>query len=409
MTWWQVVAGCAWIASAQAQVNARGNLSGSGEFAVKPLREVRGVAWEAKPGFRDFGPMVQSGDVLVSGNITGRGGVFAFSAATGKPVWSLPGGQLHGDPAVDSQAVYAVTQVDSTHYRLRSLELKTGKVRWSVEDEYLGASVGGPVSDGSRVYLVSQNGKVRAYDALTGKVIWEQAYSTSRGSCPTALSLADGILYFGGGDSANKDGQGRYLWALEAAGGKVLWRYQAMPDAYTHGGACVTSPAVADGTVTTSAANLIYALDAKSGTLRWQRPVTRMEEGRQRAQDLGPALITGGIVYCASKGGLSGWDLKSGSPVFDLPGAFRVDGSLYRLAAAGGVLYFIADMEPGPPEGAFRWPLYALDLATKKILWKQRTNRPSPYESIASWRTAFLLPVDGAVYYEKESVLAKLQ
>src|SRR4051812_38661816 len=104
-----------WIASACAQVNSRGGPSGAGDFAVKPLREIRGVAWEAKPGFRDFGQMAVSGDVVVTGNITSRGGVFAFSAATGKPLWSLPGGQLRGSPTVEGLSVYVVTQLDVTH------------------------------------------------------------------------------------------------------------------------------------------------------------------------------------------------------------------------------------------------------------------------------------------------------
>ena len=41
------------------------------------------LLWEARPGGRDFGGFSESAGVLVVGNITSQGGIFAFNTDTG--------------------------------------------------------------------------------------------------------------------------------------------------------------------------------------------------------------------------------------------------------------------------------------------------------------------------------------
>jgi outer membrane protein assembly factor BamB len=261
-----IAVGC--LSAASGQVNPRGMAGGTGEFLVHPLRDVRSVAWEARPGFRDFGKMAVSDGVVVTGNATGTGGTFGFHAATEALLWGTHGKQMKGAPAVDSQAAYVVGYVDGLRFGLSSLALKTGKPNWSVEEPDLGIHDAAPLVAPGRVYLISENGKVKAYDSLTGKPVWEQAYGPGKGKCPTAMSLADGVLYFGGGEVSYGGSAGRFLWALDAATGKVLWRYQAKPEEYDSGGACVTPPAVSGGIVVTASEHVLFALDAKTGALR---------------------------------------------------------------------------------------------------------------------------------------------
>src|SRR5450631_2279495 len=65
------------------------------------------LLWEAKPGPRDFGPPVEASGVVVTGNITGEGGLYAFSAETGKLLWKSRGGQSRGKLASDGQHLFA--------------------------------------------------------------------------------------------------------------------------------------------------------------------------------------------------------------------------------------------------------------------------------------------------------------
>ena len=202
----------------------------------------------------------------------------------------------------------------------------------------------------------------------------------------------------------------RFLFALDAASGKELWRFTAIPDTYKSG-ECVMAPAVADGIVVTTARHTVYALDGKTGRLLWSRKADASIAGRNRILNLSEPLVAQGVVYANNEVEIHGWNLRTGVPEFSFPGTFRAEAGVDRMAAAGGVLYFAAELglaaERTPEEP--RWPLYALDLKTKQILWKHRTNRPSPYASVAQWPTRSFLPLDGALVYENESMLVKLK
>jgi outer membrane protein assembly factor BamB len=163
--------------------------------------------------------------------------------------------------------------------------------------------------------------------------------------------------------------------------------------------------------VVTTARHNIYALDAKTGKLLWNRKVEAIVDGRSRILDLSEPVIAQGSVYASNEQGLHGWNLQTGNPEFDLPGRFRVEAGIDRMSSAGGVLYFAGQLEPVREDDteAVRWPLYALDLKTKQILWKHRTNRPSRFASVAQWPTRSFLLLDGAVIYENESILVRLQ
>ena len=148
--------------SLSAQVSPRATAAGTSDFPVRPLREVPSVAWETRPGFRDFGALASAAGVIVSSNTSGKGGTFAFDAATGKLLWSARGGHLRGQPFADNDTAWFVTTAaGGTTSRLTSHVLKTGVVRWSVEEEKFGLHTAGPIAGDGLVFLNSQNGKVK--------------------------------------------------------------------------------------------------------------------------------------------------------------------------------------------------------------------------------------------------------
>lgn len=366
------------------------------------------VVWEAKPGFRDFGGMAVANGVVLTGNITGKGGTFAFDAATGKLLWRTPGFQMRNHPAIDGRAGFTVNQVGGETYRLSAFDLKTGKVLWSAEGRKYSSNADLLAVNG-RVFLVSDDGKVRAFEAATGKVVWEHAFSPEDGRCPTSPALADGVLYFGGGEQQYSKSQGVFLWALEAATGKELWRFAAKPDLSSRVGECVTAPAVSGGVVTVASDHLMYALDAKTGAVKWKREVRRMVGGDERGRRLSAPVIASGRVYAMFEEGIIGWRLEDGRIEFEFEGNFPSSQNEPRLAHRDGLLYFTANFEQPKAEGNRQGFLYALDPATKQVKWKHRTNRPSRFESEAKWPSHYFLPIDGHVYYETNLLLVKLR
>ncbi|MFH1924000.1 MAG: PQQ-binding-like beta-propeller repeat protein, partial [Planctomycetota bacterium] len=130
-----------------------------------------------------------------------------------------------------------------------------------------------PTSAGGLVFVSGEDGKVRALDAASGAVRWEFATPSPIKMPPT---VADGRAYVGSGDG--------YVYALEAATGRLLWRFRAAPverHIMVYGSLASTWPVnsgvlVHDGVAYFAAGIIdydgtyVYALDAKTGAIRWQ-------------------------------------------------------------------------------------------------------------------------------------------
>ena len=117
------------------------------------------------------------------------------------------------------------------------------------------------------------DGKVRAIDAKTGEIRW--IFATA-GPIKMPPTVWESRAYVGAGDG--------YVYALEAATGRLLWRFRAAPverHIMVYGNLCSTWPVntgvlVEDGTAYFAAGIIdcdgtyVYALDAKTGKIKWQ-------------------------------------------------------------------------------------------------------------------------------------------
>jgi len=371
-------------AAVSAQTNVRGSVAGTNEYAAPPLRAEPRIAWEVKPRYRDSSSLAPSGNVLVTGNTSGRGGTFAYDASTGKLLWSVPR-HMRGEPAVDASAAYAVNDIDNNRFRLSKLDLKTGKPLWSVEAEDLGNHNAAPLVAAGGVFLASRNGALAGYDASTGKLRWQHEKTRS---CSPSLAFADGTLFFSGGIA----GDPNTLTAIDSATGKVIWSATPRPTA------CPEASAVAGGLVVTRYANEVFAYDAKTGAPRWKQTANRVIPGGQRLNGLTELVVSGGVVYTSATNVILGWQLDSGKPVFEFPMELPDVSKNIRMAAVSGILYFLANAEAPRKDAHGCGYLYALDLASKQILWKHRTGRPDQYDPHGA----------NAIYYENQSLLVKL-
>jgi len=95
---------------------------------------------------------------------------------------------------------------------------------------YLGSNRGAAYLDG-RLFRGSGDAHVFAIDAATGKTAWDVAIGDAKNgeSTPMAPLAWNGIVYAGiaGGDNFGVTGR---LYALSAADGHVLWRFDTVPD-----------------------------------------------------------------------------------------------------------------------------------------------------------------------------------
>ncbi|MCL4797586.1 MAG: PQQ-binding-like beta-propeller repeat protein [Bryobacteraceae bacterium] len=365
------------------------------------LAPAQKIVWEARPGFRDFGKMVVAGGVVVSGNITGRGGTFGFDAGTGKLLWRAPG-QMKSGPVTDGRLVYTV----NGGVGVCAFDVKTGKLLWKAA-EGENSTRADLLLDGGRLFVVGDHGKMWAYDAATGKLLWSHEYLPGGylGSCPTTPVAFGGMVLYGGGER-DSPGQGVFLWALDAVTGKEVWRFAAKERPNDRTGACVSRPAVGEGMVSVVSDNVIFGVDARTGVERWRKVVDRMVDGREYRRPLSPPGIHGKRVYSIFEEALVGWNLADGRQEFEFKGNFPDQNALKMMEFADGVVYFVANLEQPKTAANRQGFLYALDLATGQVRWQHRVNREKQY--VDKWGTTYFKVDGNSVYYENESILVRL-
>src|SRR5215471_1964735 len=187
------------------------------------------------------------------------------------------------------------------------------------------------------VYIGSNDQKLYALDAKTGKMLWFHDAQNDVGSSP---AVAKGIVYVGSDDHT--------LYALNGRTGATVWTY-------TTGGAIWSSPAVANGVVYIgSNDSLLYALDAVSGTVLWSHTTDNFVSSS-------PAVVNG-VVYVGSEDdNLYALDARKGKTLWiakvELP--IRVSSP----AVINGVVYI----------GSEDRNVYAFDALTGKSKWKAAT------------------------------------
>ncbi|MBC8872224.1 MAG: PQQ-binding-like beta-propeller repeat protein [Planctomycetes bacterium] len=130
-----------------------------------------------------------------------------------------------------------------------------------------------PITAGGLVFLSGSDGAVRALDSQDGKPRWT-AYTGGPIAYPPAIG--EGRLFVGSGDG--------WLYAFEAASGRLLWRFRCAPaerKIHCYGRLSSTWPVASgvlvDRGVVYAAAGIanydgthVYALDAATGAIRWQ-------------------------------------------------------------------------------------------------------------------------------------------
>jgi outer membrane protein assembly factor BamB len=191
-------------------------------------------------------------------------------------VWKVDVGEGHATPILVGTRVYTFTR-QGTNEVMQALDAVTGKVVWQTRyaapvNVNPAAQAHGPgpkstptYSDG-RLYTLGMGGIVTAFDAASGKQLWQKPAGSVLPLYGTAMSpLVDRgavIVHVGG------HGQG-VLTAFDASTGAVKWSWNGDGPSYA-------SPIVADidgvrQVITLSQENIV-GVSATDGRLLWRRP-----------------------------------------------------------------------------------------------------------------------------------------
>ena len=322
--------------------------------------------------------------------------------------WGSP---VYGDGVV----AYGSTQA---HYM--GLNVTTGELLWITQTKGE-MGYGGSFYDGMFIRGGTTDNTVYAFDAKTGKILWEYSPGTWMGFWASGCAVAYGMVYY-----VNND---HYTYAINAYTGELVWKYRGM--IFYQG-----YPVVADGKVyvTTHHYNAFdwstgfvgnrsryTCLDAFTGQVIWQIPheFRAFQESHciaygnlylipTIAQQPGPGLPSmadpGGVyppeVWCISSKPNS-WSMWRHDPQQTATGETWGPAKLnviWKFRTEGAVTSSPAVVDGKVYVGSQDGYLYCLDHWTGNLIWKYKVGAYVRSSPAVVGGKVFLGPDDGYVY-----------
>jgi len=127
---------------------------------------------------------------------------------------------------------------------------------------------------------------------------------------------------------------------------------------------------------------------------------------RPKPYPLSAPTIANGVVFAARSSAIESWNLADGQPLPAIPVDIGSDVDFTHLYADGATLFFLGDQATDTASKPGWHPLHAMDITSRKILWTHRVNRQVRF--LDNWPTNEILVTPTAVYYENNSLIAKV-
>jgi len=253
-----------------------------------------------------------------------------------KKAWSYSLGDGQGEsyyriaPAIDGDEIF----IASADGGVAALNKKTGKKLWK---QYHELNISGGVGVAStQLYVGTADGEVVALDRLSGDELWRTAVSGEVLGAPAGNGSVVVVQTYSG-----------LVHGLNAESGERLWTYTSQVPRLTMRG--TSSPVIVRGVALVGLANgRIVALDADTGTVRWEQRVAVAQGSTEidRLVDVdGRLLLIENeqiVVVNGYQGKVIAIDIASGRPLWakdnsSYVGAAEALGNIYVVDAEGGV------------------------------------------------------------------------
>jgi outer membrane protein assembly factor BamB len=307
-----------------------------------------------------------------------------------KQQWRLDVGLGYATPLIVGQRLFVFTRQGEEEV-MSALDATSGKVLWrsaySAPFEMVRATArhgAGPKSTptfaNGRLFTLGMTNIVTAFDAATGKQLWQKPATKAQPAFHTAMSpLVDGdvmIVHVGGpGDGA--------LTAFDVASGDVRWAWRGDSPAYG-------SPIVADiggvrQVVTFTHRNLV-GVSRSDGQLLWSRPFRTPSDTTSQT----PIMFRDTIIQNGRENGVTAFRIvrrDSEWTTEDIWQTKDVSMHLSNGVVVDGVLYGLSHLNAGQ--------YFAVDLASGRVLWKSEPRQAENAGMVRAGNTIFSLEDDG--------------
>ena len=164
-------------------------------------------------------------DVLLLGSSEGL--VLKLDANTGEQLWTtMLTGEILSPPQANGKVVVAQTY----NGKLQGLDFATGQLLWTYNSKVpvltlRGTSV--PIIENNRVYAGFASGRVLAFDAQTGSIVWDGRVAIPQGRSEIERIVdVDGTMELAGNELYAVSYQGSVV-AIDVESGRKIWQQKA--------------------------------------------------------------------------------------------------------------------------------------------------------------------------------------
>jgi outer membrane protein assembly factor BamB len=284
--------------------------------------------------------------------------------------WKIEIGTGYATPLAIGNRVYTFTR-EGTDEVVRAIDAPSGKVLWrsaypapftlsSAAARHGPGPKSTPAFSGNRLFTLGMSGIVTAFDAGTGRRIWQKPAPAVQPMYHTGMSpvVDAGVVIFhvGGHD----DGA---LTAFDVATGDVRWRWDGDGPAYS-------SPLVADlpggRQVVTFTQRYFVGVAMGTGQLLWRRPYTTQATTTSQT----PILHNGMVIEMGRGNGVTAFRVAQSGNQWTTQDVWHTDEVSMHLSDAvviDGVLFGLSHLNSGQ--------YFALDLDSGRVLWRSEPRQ----------------------------------
>lgn len=212
--------------------------------------------------------------------------------------WKADGiGAGYSSVTVSQGRVFTMGQRESTTY-VFAIDAATGKKLWeaqaggSFREQRGDGPRGVPTVEGDRLWAVTADGKLVCLETKTGKQIWAADFVKQFGGDVPHWGYSESPLIDGDRVIVTPGGRGHSVVALDKNSGKLIWKSQSEPAAYS-------SPVLAAvgsiRMVVVFTAEGVMGLRADNGELLW-----RYAKVANNVANVATPVISGNLVFVSS-------------------------------------------------------------------------------------------------------------
>ena len=236
-----------------------------------------------------------------------------------------------------------------------------------------------PTYANGRVFTLGMSGIVTAFDAETGRQLWQRPGDPVQPLFHTAMSpIVDGdvmILHIGG----HSDGA---LTAFNVENGDVLWQWDGDGPAY--GSPLIVEFEGIRQVVTFTQENFV-GVALETGQLLWRRPFTTPSTTTSQT----PIIYEGDVIQAGRGNGITRFSVVREGNAWTTPDLWHTDDVSMHMAngvVVDGVLVGLSHLNSGQ--------YFGLDLDTGQVVWTSEPRQADHASMLRTGQTVFSLEDD---------------